>query len=164
MHCPNCGLESSVNLKFCRGCGLALEEVSRIVTSHSTGQPAKEKSSEDRAAVRQVALTLFWSVVAIFIGATLAGLNKNRFHNEGIGFLASSIVIGAAIVACYGVLSPLWKNRAPALPSAAESTGPIEIASNEYATPRELPGVPDSVTENTTRELQHERAENKEAQ
>ena len=159
MHCPNCGLESSRDLKFCRGCGLGLEEVARIVGAHD-GQklPAKSRRDRDRQMTRQVAINLFRSIIAIFVGAALAGLNKKRYHNDGLEFLAMVIIIGGVIMAAYSVLSPMWQQWSSSEPRAADPTGPIEtVEAAAYKTPRELPEVPASITENTTRELEHER-------
>jgi hypothetical protein len=161
MHCPNCGLESSTDLKFCRGCGLALEEVSRIVATHASGAPpAQVHRKEDKAVVRRVALTLFWSAVVVVIGGALAAMNRNKFHNDVLGFIAGAIVFAGMIGAMYSVLSPMWQQRSSRERKSGEPTAPIDAADSPLATPRGLPEPPASITETTTRVLEHDRADN----
>ena len=48
MYCPNCGTSTSLDQKFCRGCGLNLSPVSQMLTNSPEPRPEATGPSQVR--------------------------------------------------------------------------------------------------------------------
>lgn len=162
MHCPSCGAETTLQQRFCRGCGMDLETVSKLVAAHSSPETLKlEKSLTDKANRQRMYQSFKWGMTCFILGmATLAAtktLGFDKTFNLGPLLL---LFVGMGIMFYGGVLAPmrdhaLSSRRLPA-PGSASKLPETEIT-------KELPaaGVPvpvASVTERTTQLIANEKA------
>ena len=158
MHCPNCGKESSIDLKFCRSCGMSLETVSKAIAAHQSAPGSKaEPVKDDKRALRRMSITLFWSIVVLFLGALLLGINKKMLHNDLVGMIGLLLTIVGPILSAYAVMSPLWR-QANKSSTVTEPKLTIESESKLHTSPEGLPAPPPSITERTTNILEIEPA------
>lgn len=147
MFCPNCGKKVNAKLKYCNGCGERLSKADEI-----------DKEGEPGKMLDNILTTLFLVVMfglGILVGliAVLLGNNvEPRFVVViALGYLAAVFGI------CYTLLSQVPKLIDAKLKSRLEP--------NEYTEPRQLEPLttaqleeyrePASVTERTTRTLDH---------
>ena len=130
MLCPNCGTRTTTEHRFCRGCGMNLEPVSRALAAHlSPGGAAAAKAAREaeRRALRRMANGLIAGVVVTLFGVLLMALLPGKGFKV-IGVAAALVGLVAALVS---VLSPLrsandggGEAAAPALDDAtAAATG-----------------------------------------
>ncbi|HJZ80614.1 MAG TPA: zinc ribbon domain-containing protein [Pyrinomonadaceae bacterium] len=151
MHCPSCGLESSLDQKFCRKCGFNLEPVSRLVSGDAgDDEIARARAERERQLVRRMFRWISWGCLVLLLGVILVVINKGFIHEAMFQSIASLLILGGAAMAGYGTLSTMVKGTyLPAPIKHPEAIKPA-IATNE------LPeaGVPTfipSVTERTTK-------------
>ncbi len=130
MLCPNCGTRTTNEHKFCRGCGMNLEPVSRALATHlSPGGAARAKA--ERCAARRMRAGLLLGVGIVLLGLlTLSVLTGRGFKLIGV-----VIALLGLLVALFAVLRP---------PRSVKSL-------DEGDAPPELEGAP------TTSRLLHER-------
>jgi hypothetical protein len=170
MYCPKCGQHVSDNMRFCSRCGLPLSEVSEWLAGGGGGLAVREETqlavlSPRRKAMRRGAKTMFWGgillpismILSIVVDAPLpliipfltflAGLSMwlySRLFGEEISFnrsrQAQEMRLGTGP-----------ENRAlpPGSDAGFISGGRQEVRTAEMA-------QPPSVTEHTTKLLDHE--------
>ncbi len=156
MHCPNCGTQSSSDQKFCRSCGLSLEDVSKVVASHlSTPDDDHPSAKNESSSVRRVAILLFCGIATLLTGAMILGIGKRLLQSEVMMMIGLLAVIAGALLAAYSVISPLWHR--PQMPRRPAQTKVwMESDSQINTSPEGLPDPFPSVTEQTTRSLENE--------
>lgn len=158
MHCPNCGKESSIDLKFCRSCGMSLETVSKAIAAHQSAPGSKaEPVKDDKSALRRMSMTLFWSIVVLFMGALLLSINKKLSHSDLVWMIGLVLTIAGPILSAYAVMSPLWRQASKRAPSD-EPKLTTELEGKMRTSPEGLPAPPPSITEHTTNILEIEAA------
>ena len=142
MYCANCGSQISGELSYCNRCGFNLKEVSKPNTSVLT------------ACLSAIMLIAIFGL-AIMFGGALA-LKKTGFNQDFIGFflLLSFLLVSSTEILLFRNLSKLAglkQKERPALPPS-----PV---THDHRLPQGAPlGEPvGSVTENTTRTLEHAR-------
>jgi hypothetical protein len=151
MLCPNCGIKTTTQHKFCRNCGMNLEPVARALAAHLShgGAAGAARAAERRAVVRRTNGIFAGLMVVLFGLLLMAFLPGKAFKFLG----AASALIGI-VAALVSFLSPLRRmNDADAEPS------PHAL---EHATPdtgrllheQTFDHVPTSITDHTT-ELLH---------
>lgn len=146
MFCATCGVQVDDRLNFCKSCG------SRIAKDDSNGQNTALNS-------------LIGVVAAVTLGglgiliALIAVLLKNGFEHSGIGVIASIYLV------VLGVVSFSLVRQIPKLiesgrrDESSQSSGvvmPAQLSPRTTAQLEEGNFQPASVTEDTTRTLQHE--------
>lgn len=153
MHCPSCGAETSLEQKFCRGCGMDLETVSKLVAAHSSPETLKlEKSLTIKANRQRMYQSFKWGMTCFILGmaalATTKTLSLDKAFNLGPLLL---LFLGMGIM-CYGLLATM---RDHALSSRKLSGSGSTSKLPETEITKELPAarvpVPvASITERTT--------------
>ena len=108
MHCPSCGAETTLEQRFCRGCGMDLETVSKLVAAHSSPETLKlEKSLTEKANRQRMYQSFKWGLICFILGmaalATTKTLGLDKTFNLGPLLL---LFMGMGIM-CYGVLAPM---------------------------------------------------------
>ena len=150
MYCPNCSKENATEQGFCRFCGMALQTVAKELAEHlgadnSEGQIIKPN---DGVILRRMVNLLLWGVVALVAGMGVLAIGKG---NGTLGLMGLLLVLGGALLAFYGVISPL---RAAALASGRSASQKAKPRTELDATGTKcLPEAMPSVTELTTRSL-----------
>jgi len=156
MHCPSCGAETTLEQRFCRSCGMDLENVSKLVVAHSSPEKLKaEKCLTKKSSRERMYQSFKWGVICFLLGmaslATTRTLSLDKTYNLGPLFL---VFIGMGIM-LYGLLSAM---RASASQTSkvldAGRTGELHEAeaTKELPSARVPVSVP-SITERTTQLL-----------
>ena len=88
MHCPSCGAETTLEQRFCRGCGMDLETVSKLVAAHSSPETLKlEKSGTDKVSRQRMYQSFKWGLICFILGmaalATTKTLSLDKTFNLG---------------------------------------------------------------------------------
>jgi hypothetical protein len=164
MYCPRCAKKFDLGTAFCRTCGLSLDDVSAIVSGEKESQPIV-KSVPNRDLVRYGIGTV---ILATVVGLGHGALKDFHLYPESVGkfVVLTMLMIGIVLVGS-GLLFPKKKyinqterrrgesDKPSALPTSdlgllsSADRSIDEIAFPSATASRE----PDSVTENTTREL-----------
>lgn len=158
MYCPNCGIETSIDKRFCRGCGMDI----RAVAQAFKGNPANlstvqnmfslQGAESPRKKVRRIGFItmggglLLASMLAIIGGAfsTLGGNLGNFVASlSGLGGLVFMLGIGIMIYSCF-----LPKTSSISHTSPYDAIPPAEP--NVQIPPAPFRQSVSSVTENTT--------------
>ena len=149
MLCPNCGTKTTTEHKFCRGCGMNLEPVSRALVEHLSPEGAARAASAreaERRAVRRMTSGLFAGLFVVLFGMLLIAF----LPGKGFKFIGVAAALVGIVVALVSVLSPLRsmggavEEPAPrALGGAAATTGRLL----HETTIEPVPTVTDRTTE-----------------
>jgi hypothetical protein len=125
---------------------VAKELAEHLGARNSEGQIIKPN---DGVTLRRMVNMLLWGVVALVAGMAVIAVGKG---NGTIGFLGLLLAVGGALLAFYGVISPL---RAAALASGRGAPQKAKPLTDLNATGAEkcFPEAMTSVTELTTRSL-----------
>jgi len=156
MHCPSCGLESSLDQKFCRQCGFNLEPVSKLITGDSDDLAAARREHE-RLLVGRMFRWISWGCLVLFVGVIMLVVNKSGVvYLPMLKLIATLITLLGVAIAGYGSLSSIAKATYLS-PKTSKDPGQI----NQNNTTKELPEaripVPmPSVTERTTQLISEE--------
>ncbi|MGH9941742.1 MAG: hypothetical protein ACRD9R_05195 [Pyrinomonadaceae bacterium] len=161
MFCPSCGEQTTVEQKFCRGCGTGLEKIWETLAEQASvgDQMTAETDARLDARARRIerwrdaALYLFFAVIfgAILWGVVYELMIKKGAFLTGLGFLIFLFAAAATAIlsAHLDEVKEAKKKRGPAsLPP--EPTAPLLSESRIEPIP--------SVTERTTDLLTVERA------
>lgn len=155
MHCPNCGHETSAELKFCRSCGMKLDSVARAVSEHigSDVPAAAEKHGGEKAPVNRFFNTLFIGIAITFIGIVIGVAGQGMWGAKTTAVVLSLL---GMLIAVYGFLPAAARYDRDLLRSAGKAAGKKEMPRDEPKL--DLPAGEDfkpaqSVTEGTTRNL-----------
>jgi hypothetical protein len=149
MHCPNCGKQTSTEQKFCRACGLSLDEFARLLTEQVPEARARLLERQQRVerwlgrvSGAFVAMFVFAIIVAVIWGVIIA---KGQILG---GLLLLTFIIGAVASLSLVYYNESLKEKLgqpvapdPALPESAP-TGKLLSESRFEPVP--------SVTERTT--------------
>jgi hypothetical protein len=153
MHCPSCGAETTLEQRFCRGCGMDLETVSKLVAAHSSPESLKlEKSLTDKTNRQRMYQSFKWGMTCFILGmATLAATKTLGFDNAfNLGPLLL-LFLGMGIM-CYGLLATMrdraLSSRKLPGPGATSQLPQTEITKELPAARVPVPVA--SVTERTT--------------
>jgi hypothetical protein len=165
MFCPNCGTESSIELKFCRSCGFTLHTVARLVAGEQAPDTAdatlietvERFQSQRQKLLRWGFLVLWCGLLVLAIGQAGDWMDHPErdtaliwtlLHNFG-NFAPIVFVIGIGLM-IYSLFLP--KATAPLKPGKRkimpESKQPLGLQ------PQPGPETILSVTENTTELLE----------
>ena len=103
MLCPNCGTKATTQHKFCRGCGMNLEPVSKALAAHlSPGGASAAREAEGRGA-RRIRNGLFAGVFVILFGALLMSF----LPGKGFTLFGLLAILLGVVITLAAVLPPL---------------------------------------------------------
>ena len=104
MYCPNCSTQAAANQKYCRTCGVNLEEFSELLSAMLPDQTAAAEVAQLRERLRRMER---WAIRVLALGGLVAYLlflvniiwqvmvDKIKF---GQGILLLSILTGALFI------------------------------------------------------------------
>ena len=151
MHCPNCGIESSVDQKFCRKCGFGLAPVGELMRDSVTSpEDAKlDRARREALIVRQMLRWLAWGIIVLGLGVLMLVVDKSFDVGKAFKFVCTLVMLAGMGIATYGVISAMMRGGAATLKASEPKKDELRAA-----TTRELQGgapisIP-SVTERTT--------------
>jgi hypothetical protein len=153
MHCPSCGTDTTLDQRFCRGCGMGLETVSKLVAAHSSPEMLKrEKSLCKKSNELRMYYSLKWGMMAFILGMAMLFLVKTIGLGKGFNLIGGSLLFIAMGWMCYAVLSPM-RDGSPASRKFPRGVRTEELPKTDIT--KELPAaripVPvASITERTT--------------
>ena len=159
MFCPNCGIESEPNRKFCRSCGLSLETISQVLAGQAPViQPAGEPLTPQQPVDGDRQKMKRWGFIIMMGGlllAALLGILGGAFSNLDSdlgGFIASLAGLGGVVFLAgigtmiYSLLLPKTAFRFQ--PRNQTALPPVQQPLNIQSDYGRMPAS--SVTENTT--------------
>jgi predicted lipid-binding transport protein (Tim44 family) len=155
MFCPNCGFQDLSQSKFCKRCGTNLR-----VVAHALASAPSEREEVDVALQREIQAAILKDTLAkrrgLFTGGIIAGcagigLMVMLSLMEGpdkavIGLIPFMVGIGLILSALFVYKPNLSSQRFDR--EITETKQPVSAAS-----PQALPSYPESVTAETTRQL-----------
>lgn len=156
MFCPNCAARNSNDQRFCRGCGMSLEQVNAVLTEQFPGRESKELERKVRRLERfgQFAFGGFAIVVGIAILAIIYAIVVNMIltgQRPWFGALLIAFITLAGLTLAWVVLNEDLKEKRKAL-SKHRDFGPIhehDIVTNKLLNQPPAGHIP-SVIEDTT--------------
>jgi hypothetical protein len=168
MYCPKCGQEQAAEVSnFCSRCGFQLTEVTSLLARG--GAPGETTKYEPlRKKVKRPGLWLLLMSFVSFVIAVLSAATEGDASIAIFGFLTvASFFIGVCVLIASWVRGRR-RRRAEALP-LGQQTSRVEVTQVGALAPAHAPVTmprtrfdtgesmgPPSVTENTTRHLEHE--------
>lgn len=150
MYCPNCGKTNSGEQKFCRSCGLQLEQVVQSLVSQLTAPDADKTLIERQNNLDRWIKMIAVSTISLFVGAVLWGIIYSIIIVKG-EILGGSIFLAIILGILLFALLVLYRESISKKPSKQKSSGPDSLANDTaklLSEPRFEP-VP-SVVERTT--------------
>lgn len=154
MHCPNCGKPATSDQQFCRACGMSLEVVGKLVTSHSSSPAGSNQTKVAKAESEKVILQLMlkwmaWGFLVLGLGIVMLVTNKTFGFGKLFGLLSSFVLLAGTGIATYGLLKAL--REGVALSGKAQPPSIAEPEPTNYLPTERLPTqMPHSITERTT--------------
>jgi hypothetical protein len=155
MHCPSCGAETTLDQRYCRGCGMQLEAVSKLVVAHSSPEALKlEKMLARKSVQQQVYRSAKWGLSLFILGMAVLFTTKTLGFAKPFNLVGGALMFLAMGLMCYSLLVPLRHagSRSKKLPApGAPDELPKTASTKELPAAREPFPVPvASVTERTT--------------
>lgn len=159
MICPQCGLPTLPEQKFCRSCGAGLQMTTRRLTTNAAASerevtPAIERKADEQRGNR---LTL-WGFVLMFIGVVIGVVGKMLMHQDAVTVVGVLLSLLGMFLTAFPYLLPQPRRRRDYSLSAQP-----EVLTGSQATTylptheRSVEPVP-SVTERTTELLKNSAA------
>lgn len=154
MFCPNCGAKTSIQQKFCRGCGLGLDKIAHSLSEQLPTRPDEHLLSQKERYERYgvAALSVFGLGV---LGVILYGIIYKIMISEG-NWLGALGLLGFMVMVGCGILSVILFAKAKEAEEAAgkrrleEKEAEVKATpTNELLTEGHFEPVP-SVTDRTT--------------
>jgi hypothetical protein len=162
--CPNCGTEAPAGQKFCRACGVSLKRYGQLLDGSPSNIEDKDVTSARRRLCRiesAMKIGRYTIVLALWLGVAIliarAGVDLIN-ENGNIGGGVVLLVLAAGLIAAEGLL--IYYASLHAKVSARQPTQPadpstyLSAATTNKLLPKGQPGIPMSVTEQTTARLE----------
>jgi len=153
MHCPNCGIESDLDQKFCRKCGFNLAPISKLILGANDDETKLDKVERDKLLMRRMVSWMMRGMLIMLIGIILIVVNKQLKLDQMVGLLGTLITLGGVSVLMYGLLDTMrggGLNQRKPKATAASAQPEVEQASTTKELEGRLPIPLGSVTERTT--------------
>lgn len=149
MNCPQCGLPTLPQQKFCRSCGAGLQMITQPLAAHDSLFEPERKPANISRAERPRANLVLWAFIMMFIGVAIGVIGKKLMHSEIVTVVGALVSIAGMFLVSFPFLSPPPRKRhddaSPSLPGQQKKSQP----------PKHLPhgseiAYASSVTERTT--------------
>ena len=148
MTCPECGLETLPEQRFCRSCGASL-----LMTTQPLAHPAATELPRTQASIlthdnQRTNRLVLWGFIIMFVGAGIGVIGKKLIHEDLVTVVGVLVSLAGMFLTVYPFLSP-----SRAKPDSSRSAEPEVLT--ETQPPKILPHesntdyVP-SITERTT--------------
>ena len=167
MYCPTCGIQISLDQKYCRSCGMGLQLISQAVGEHQ-GQFIEKNEAQKKKLERWGKITSLLGIstlslllIGVFICLTISKIFGISFEAFGFDFFApvvvaigfSSIIIGGGLIGYPSISKELSNLRPAKLTEKAQRTSALSISNIAQQMP--------SVTEGTTNLLEADNSNSK---
>jgi hypothetical protein len=154
MFCPNCAAKNSVEQKFCRSCGMNLEQTASSLSGQYGSDREIEATGWDRVfnAIGKFGFGGFCTVVVLgFFGLIYRVIEKLILSGTKplTGLLLVMFIFFAALTLSWVIFSA-YRAEKKLSPNAPPQTPELEPANTNRLTDGAHIPVPTSVTENTT--------------
>jgi len=143
MSCPNCGLETLPEQKFCRSCGTSLQVVTQPLAERAAISQSEKIALKDER-YRPNTLVL-WGFIVMFLGTALGVIGKMLIHVDAVTVVGVLISLAGIFLTAYPYLAPSPRKKSDPTPEVERLTQ-SEPKSLHESTVDYLP----SVTERTT--------------
>jgi zinc-ribbon domain len=131
MYCPNCGKTNSADQKFCRSCGLRLEQVVQSLVAQLTAPDADNKLVEKQHSLDRWIKIVAVSTISLFVGAVLWGIIYSIIIVKG-EVLAGSIFLAVILGLVLFALLVLYRESLAQKPSKQKVSLP-EVQATDTA-------------------------------
>ena len=158
MYCPDCGAKTSVDLKFCRSCGLGLEKIAQsLVEQLPTKLDDLQARKKNLERVARVARNVFLLAILAFWLCVMSYLLTQGHMLGALVFFGILVFVGCGLLSLYmsekaAALEKISTKRQIQMPGSAQNGTTGKLLSEEELEP------PPSVTERTTELLFVEKA------
>lgn len=161
MYCPNCGIETSAERKYCRSCGMDLQVIALTISGEiqpdqlidGGAEPARSARSKTvRAGFATLWGGLILAILLAIISEAVEGLNHT------LGVLFGNLAPLGALVMLIGVGIMIYSRFLPKESTAQQSRDRGLLAKPQQMTlpPESFRQPVSSVTESTTRLFEEE--------
>ncbi|HEU4768704.1 MAG TPA: hypothetical protein VFS77_15080 [Pyrinomonadaceae bacterium] len=165
MYCPNCGAKTSIELKFCRACGLGLAKIASELGEQLPSRPDENLLSQ-KERLEKIGVVLLSVFGAGVLGVILYGVVYKLMLTQG-QFWGALAFLGVLIMCLCGLASVVLFAKAKEVEAAAgkrklERAQESATPTKELLTEGNFEPVPvPSVTDRTTDLLYAEKGETK---
>jgi len=164
MYCPSCGIQTSLDQKYCRSCGMDLQMISQTVGQH-LGQMIEKNEARKKKQERWGKITgligisiLSLLLMGVFIclsiskvfGISFEAFGFDSFAPVVVAIAFCSIIIGGGLMS-YPRISKELRNRRPVKLTERRTTAELSISNIAEQIP--------SITEVTTTLLEADNSE-----
>lgn len=164
MHCPNCGVQATLDQKFCRGCGFGLEKFSELMTEQ-TRSPERASVGENPGSkmeiVGRIGLGALVAGGAMFYLYLLSAIVTRLMIEQGQIFTPIALILfftGAMLLLAYIYYAESQKAKLK-LRSASPATESNGAVTTKKLSPSNFSDFVSSVTDRTTDLLEEQKAQ-----
>jgi hypothetical protein len=152
MTCPQCGLPTLSDQKFCRSCGAGLQLTTQPIAERATALEPQRASGDLVKDQYLRSRLVLWAFVMMFVGVAIGLVGKMILHEEIVTVVGVLVSLAGMLLVAYSSISPARLKQQSSIPSS-----PRELKQSQST--KQLPQGTDveyvaSVTERTTNLLQ----------
>lgn len=157
MYCPNCGIETLNNKRFCRGCGMDLQLIFQALSGQPPQTSTDTLTESPRKKTRRIGfITMLGGLVLAMLLSILGGAFSNLDDSLGSFFASLSGLGGLVFTIGIGIMIySLFLSKTPAISHTSQYDAIPPTQPHMQMPPAEF-GQRVSVTENTTELLDQE--------
>src|SRR5436190_6089964 len=156
MFCPNCGQKNSESQKFCRACGMNLQQTAIALAEQFPGKSGSEIEQKEQRLERfgRVVFGGFGTVIGVAIIGLLYAIVKNSIlagDQPLVGLILALFVVFAALALTWVVMNEDLKEKRKKRYGGVETADQLaaKLVTNQLLNEAEATAV-DSVIEDTT--------------
>jgi hypothetical protein len=105
MTCPNCGLQSLSEQKFCRSCGASLRLTTQPLAEPSAISDLQRTSTLTHGHQRANSFVL-WGFIIMLVGAAIGVIGKKLMHEDVVTVVGILISLAGMFLTVYPFLAP----------------------------------------------------------
>jgi len=104
MSCPNCGLETLPEQKFCRSCGTSLQVITQPIAERAAVSQIDKTTSKDQ--MQRANRFVLWGLIIMFIGAAYGVIGKMLIHENTVTVVGVLVALAGMFMTVYPYLLP----------------------------------------------------------